>query len=145
MRFKKKSLVAVVSCAMMFAAAPLLPAGLSVVASAYAKDGGGHGGGGNGGGGGGHAGAGHSAGSAGKGLAEGHEIDHDAKGVRDHGVSGNHVGRGLKNDQGHGLATSGVAHAKTTQGLSKATAISATTPGDHNAKGLSKAGISTSH
>lgn len=149
MRFKKKTLVAVVSCAMMFAAAPLLPAGLSVMASAYAKDGGGHGAGGNGGGGagagGGHSGTGHSAGSTGKGLAEGHEVDHDGKAVRDHGMSGNHVGRGLKNDRGHGVATSGVAHSKTTQGLSKAAAISATTPGDHNARGLSRAGTSTSH
>jgi hypothetical protein len=150
MRFKKKTLVAVVSCAMMFAAAPLLPAGLSVMASAYAKDGGGHGAGGNGGGGGagaggGHSGTGHSAGSTGKGLAEGHEVDHDGKAVRDHGVSGNHVGRGLKNDRGHGVATSGVAHSKTTQGLSKAAAISATTPGDHNDRGLSRTGTSTSH
>ncbi|SEF02228.1 hypothetical protein SAMN04490198_4419 [Pseudomonas palleroniana] len=145
MRFKKKSLVAVVSCAMLFAAAPLLPAGLSVMASAYAKDGGGHGGGGGNGGGAGHAGTGHAAGSEGKGLAEGHEADHQGRAVRDHGVSGNHVGRALKNDRGHGLATSGVAHSKTTQGLSKATAISATTPGDHNLKGLSQAGTSTSH
>ncbi len=41
MRFKKKNLVAVMSCVMMFAAAPLLPAQLSIIASAHAKDGGG--------------------------------------------------------------------------------------------------------
>jgi hypothetical protein len=41
------------------------------------------------------------------------------------------------------VATSGIAHSKTTHGLAKATAISATTPGDHNAKGLSKADTSS--
>ncbi|MFS2200594.1 hypothetical protein ACCD00_18950, partial [Pseudomonas sp. Pseusp3] len=46
MLFKNKSLVAVMSCAMMLAAAPLLPDGLSIMGSAYAKDGGGSGGGG---------------------------------------------------------------------------------------------------
>ncbi|WP_248747120.1 hypothetical protein [Pseudomonas sp. MWU12-2037] len=147
MRFKKKSLVAIMSCAMMFAAAPLLPAELSVMASAYAKEGGGNGGNGGAGGhsgeGSGHAGTGHSASSKSNGLAEGQETDHDGKAVRDHGVNGNHIGRAHKTDRGHGVATSSVAHSKTTRGLSKATAISATTPGDHNAKGLSQAGSST--
>jgi hypothetical protein len=59
-------------------------------------------------------------------------------------VSGRHTGRDHNADRGHGTATSGVAHSKATRGLSKATAISATTPGDHNAKGLSKASLSTS-
>lgn len=146
MRIKKKSLVAIMSCAMMFAAAPLLPAELSVMASAYAKEGGGNGGGGAGGHGGegnGHAGTGHSASSKSNGLAEGQETDHDGKAVRDHGVNGHHLGRAHKTDRGHGIATSSVAHSKTTRGLSKATAISATTPGDHNAKGLSQASSST--
>lgn len=157
MRFKSKNLVAVMSCVMMFAAAPLLPAGMSVMASAYAKDGGGHGGGngGAGGGGGSHGGgvggaghsgdsAGHSASASNNGRAEGQEADHDGRAVRDHGVSGQHTGRDHNADRGHGTATSGVAHSKATRGLSKATAISATTPGDHNTKGLSKASLSTS-
>lgn len=118
------------------------------MASAYAKGGGGHGGAGGGAGhsgeSGGHTGAGHSAGSTSKGLAEGHETDHDGKAVRDHGLSGNHIGRDHKTDRGHGVATSDVAHSKATRGLSKATAISATTPGDHNNKGLSKASTPTS-
>ncbi|MBV6753841.1 hypothetical protein KV580_26350 [Pseudomonas chlororaphis] len=152
MRFKKKSLVAIMSCAMMFAAAPLLPAELSVMASAYAKEGGGNGGNAGGGAGGagghsgegsGHAGTGHSASSKSNGLAEGQETDHDGKAVRDHGVKGNHIGRAHKTDRGHGVATSSIAHSKTTRGLSKAKAISATTPGDHNAKGLSQASSST--
>ncbi|MBK5417952.1 hypothetical protein [Pseudomonas sp. TH31] len=151
MRFKKKNLIAVMSCVTMLAAAPLLPAELSIMASAYAKDGSGHGGGGGAGshgggvGGTGHSGdsAGHSASSTSKGRAEGQETDHDGKAVRDHGLSGNHIGRGHKTDRGRGVATSGVANSKTTRGLSKATAISATTPGDHNDKGLSKSSTST--
>ena len=43
MILKNKSLVAVMSCALMLAAAPLLPADLSVMNSAFAKDGGGGG------------------------------------------------------------------------------------------------------
>ncbi|WVV63484.1 hypothetical protein NUH87_04960 [Pseudomonas batumici] len=177
MRFKKRNLVAVMSCVMMFAAAPLLPAELSVMASAYAKEGGGGngnggGGGGNGNGGhggesGGHAGASHSDSSHSRGLAEGHEVDHDGKAigksvqdhdgkaigksvrdhdgraVRDHGVRGHHTGRGHKTSRGHGVATSGVAHSKATHGLSKATAISDTKVGDHNDKGLGQAASST--
>lgn len=157
MRFEKKRFVAVMSCVMMFAAAPLLPSGLSIMASAYAKDGGGHGGNGGGGAGGGgshgggagnagHGGdnAGHSGSASNNGRAEGQEADHAGRAVRDHGVSGRHAGRDHGAERGHGATTSGVAHSKTTRGLSKATAISATTPGDHNAKGLSKAGVSTS-
>ena len=46
MLLKNKSLIAVMTCALMLAAAPLLPADLSIMNSAYAKDGGGGGGGG---------------------------------------------------------------------------------------------------
>jgi uncharacterized membrane protein YgcG len=48
MLLKNKSLIAVMSCALMLAAAPLLPADLSIMNSAFAKDGGGGGGGGGG-------------------------------------------------------------------------------------------------
>ncbi|PMW93143.1 hypothetical protein C1X59_29995, partial [Pseudomonas sp. FW215-R2] len=111
--------------------------------------GGGAGGGGSHGGGVGGAGhggdsAGHSASASNNGRAEGQEADHAGRAVRDHGVSGQHTGRDHNTDRGHGTATSGVAHSKATRGLSKATAISATTPGDHNTKGLSKASLSTS-
>lgn len=57
MFLKSNTLLAVMSCAMLFAAAPLLPADLTVMNSAYAKDGGGSG---NGGGHGGGTGGGHS-------------------------------------------------------------------------------------
>ncbi|RON01910.1 hypothetical protein BK659_25715 [Pseudomonas brassicacearum] len=171
MLLKKSNLVAVMSCVMMLAAAPLLP-----VSFAYAKDGGSHGGGngsgGNGGGSGGngagHGGGigdggraeGHSADAGSNGRAEGKEADHDGRAVRDHGLSGlkegqesDHAGRAVRDhgikghhtglarhdSKGHGVATSGIAHSKTTHGLTKATAISATTPGDHTTKGLSKA------
>ncbi|WP_259740155.1 hypothetical protein [Pseudomonas brassicacearum] len=181
MPLKNKKLAAVMSCVLMLAAAPLLPAGLSVMGTAYAKEGGGHGGGngggnggggsggGNGGGSGGgaHGGEGHSAGAKSNGRAEGQESDHDGRAVRDHGLSGKHIGRdrddhlgrdrddhlgrdrddhvGRDRDdhRGHGAVTSGIAHSKATRGVTKATAISATTPGDHNAKGLSKAVTST--
>lgn len=61
MLLKNKSLVAVLSCAFMLAAAPLLPADLSLINSTVAKEGGG-GGGGNGGGHGGGNGGGNSGG-----------------------------------------------------------------------------------
>ncbi|MCU1750816.1 hypothetical protein [Pseudomonas sp. 6D_7.1_Bac1] len=178
MLLKKTNLVAVMSCVMMLAAAPLLP-----VSFAYAKDGGSHGGGngsggsggggsggGNGAGHGGDAGGsggrgeGHSADAGSKGRAEGKEADHDGRAVRDHGLSGlkegqesdhagravrdhgvkgHHTGRTRNDSKGLGVATSGVAHSKTTHGLAKATAISATKPGDHDSKGLSKAATST--
>ncbi len=184
MLLKKTNLIAVMSCVMMLAAAPLLPTSF-----AYAKDGGSHGGGSGGGNGAGHGGGignggraeGHSADAGNKGRSEGQESDHDGRAVRDRGLSGlkegqesDHTGRAVRNHglsglkegqesdhagravrdhgikghhtglarnahKGHGLATSGIAHAKTTHGLTKATAISATTPGDHNTKGLSKA------
>ena len=141
MLFKNKSLVAVMSCAMMLAAAPLLPDGLSIMGSAYAKDGGGGNGAGHGGGmGGGHAGSGHS-GSNGRG--NGLDSDHAGKSVRDRGLSGNHYGSERNDDNGHGTTTSGLAHSDT-RGVAKARAISASTPGEHNTKGLSKAGLSTS-
>ncbi|AYC34467.1 hypothetical protein D3880_19755 [Pseudomonas cavernae] len=59
-------------------------------------------------------------------------------------MSGNHYGSLRNDDNGHGSLTSGVAHSKDTRGLSKATAVSATTPGEHNAKGLSNAASSSS-
>lgn len=172
MLLKKSNLLAVMSCVMMLAAAPLLPTSF-----AYAKDGGSHGGGSGAGGGGGAGGAGNGAGHGGgignggraeghsaeagdngraegkeadhdgravrdhglSGLKEGQETDHDGRAVRDHGIKGHHTGLARNAHKGHGVATSGIAHAKTTHGLTKATAISATTPGDHNTKGLSKA------
>ncbi|OPA87908.1 hypothetical protein BFW88_18055 [Pseudomonas fluorescens] len=140
MLFKNKSLVAVLSCAMMFAAAPLLPADLSIMNSAYAKGSGGGGGGGNGGGnGGGHSGSDHGS-SDSNGRGNGLSSDHAGKAVRDRGESGNRYG----SDSGHGSTTSGIAHSKDTRGVAKATAISTSTPGEHNAKGLSNAGTSTS-
>ncbi|WP_223430450.1 hypothetical protein [Pseudomonas sp. GL-B-26] len=152
MLLKNKSLVAVMSCALMLAAAPLLPADLSIMNSAYAKDGGnggGNGGGGNGGGhgggiGGGHSGSDHSGGANSNGRGNGLSSDHAGKAVRDHGESGNHYGSDRNSDRGHGPTTSGIAHSKDTRGVAKARAISTTTPGDHNTKGLSKAGTSVS-
>jgi hypothetical protein len=157
MLFKNKTLVAVMSCAMMLAAAPLLPAGLSVMNAAYAKDGGGGGngggggggnGGGNGGGHGGGTGGGHSGSDHGSansnGRGNGLSSDHAGKSVRDHGESGNHYGNDRNGERGHGTTTSGIAHSKDTRGVTKASAISTSTPGDHNAKGLSKAGTSVS-
>lgn len=156
MLLKNKSLVAVMSCALMLAAAPLLPSDLSVINTASAKEGGGHGGGNGGGNGGGHgggAGGGAGGGGAGgshagsdhadsNGRANGLDSDHAGKAVRDHGISGKHYGSERNDDRGHGSTTSGVAHSKDTRGVTKATAISATTPGDHNTKGLSNAGPS---
>ena len=156
MLLKNKSLVAVMSCALMLAAAPLLPADLSVMSSAFAKDGGG-GGNGNGGGGGhgggvggtggghaGHSGSDHSGGSHSNGHGNGLSSDHAGRSVRDHGESGNHYGNDRNSDRGHGQTTSGIAHSKDTHGISKARAVADSTPGDHNAKGLSKTGMSVS-
>jgi hypothetical protein len=157
MPLKNKSLIAVMSCALMLAAAPLLPADLSIMNAAYAKEGGGggHGGGGGGGNGGGHGGAGsgggkgsghgdsdHDAGSASNGRGNGLSSDHAGKAVRDHGISGNHFGSDRNHDRGRGTTTSGIAHSKATRGITKASAISTSTPGDHNTKGLSRAGTS---
>ena len=147
MFLKNKSLLAVMSCAMLLAAAPLLPADLSVMNSAYAKGGGGGGnGGGNGGGHGGSTGGSHSGsdhrGSNGNGHGNGLSSDHAGKAVRDRGESGNHYGNDRNGDSGHGSTTSGIANSKDTHGVAKATAISASTPGDHNSKGLSNAGAS---
>ncbi|MDH4548612.1 hypothetical protein [Pseudomonas sp. BN607] len=129
----RKPLVAVFACALALGLTAFLPADISPISSAYAKGGGGGGhGGGNGGGHGGGKG-GHS--GNGKGLAS----DHAGKATRDHGVSGNRYGSSRNSDNGHGTTTSGIAHSKDTRGLSKSTAISGTTPGDHNAKGLSNA------
>lgn len=141
MLLKNKSLVAVMSCAMILAAAPLLPADLSIMNSAYAKDGGGGGGGHGGGTGSGHSGSDHG-GSNSNGRGNGLSSDHAGKAVRDRGESGNHYGSDRNGDRGHGSTTSGIAHSKDTRGVTKATAISASTPGDHNSKGLSKAGTS---
>ncbi|MGH8434414.1 MAG: hypothetical protein ACRERX_07990 [Pseudomonas sp.] len=145
MLIKKKSLLAVAVCTMMFAAASMLPSGMSFVTAAYAKGGnggGGHGGG-NGAGHGGNAG-GHSGSHSSNGKGAGLNSEHSGKSVRDHGLSGNHYGSTRNDDSGHGSITSGVAHSKDTRGLSKATAIADTTPGTHNDKGLSNADTSTS-
>jgi len=141
----RKPLVAVFACALAFGATALLPADISPIGSAYAKGGGGGGGGGGGHGGGGHGGGngggrgagmgGHNGTGNGAGLAG----DHAGKATRDHGVSGNHYGSSRNQDNGHGTTTSGIAQSKDTRGLTKSTAISGTTPGDHNAKGLSGA------
>ena len=66
-------------------------------------------------------------------------VEHAGKATRDHGVSGNHNGSTKNDSKGHGATTSSVAHSKDTRGLSKATAISDTTPGTHNTKGLDNA------
>jgi len=160
MLLKNKSLVAVMSCALMLAAAPLLPADLSIMNSAYAKDGGGGGGGGGNGGGhgggggvggghgggtaGGHSGSDHAGGISSNGRGEGLSSDHAGKAVRDHGESGNHFGSDRNGDRGHGPTTSGLAHSKDTHGVAKARAVATSTPGDHNTKGLSKVGTSVS-
>ncbi|MBB2886892.1 hypothetical protein FHR69_002758 [Pseudomonas umsongensis] len=70
--------------------------------------------------------------------------DHAGKAVRDHGLKGNHYGSERNSDRGHGAVTSGIAHSRDTRGVAKASAISATTPGDHNTKGLSSARTSIS-
>jgi hypothetical protein len=156
MLLKNKSLIAVMSCALMLAAAPLLPADLSIMNAAYAKEGGGGGHGGGGGNGGGHGGGGgngggaggghsdsdHAGGSASNGRGNGLSSDHAGKAVRDHGINGNHYGSDRNHDRGHGTTTSGIAHSKETHGVTKASAISASTPGDHNTKGLTRAGTS---
>ena len=148
MLLKNKNLVAVMSCALMLAAAPLLPADFSIMNSAYAKDGGGGNGGGNGGGHGGGTGGGHSGSDHGSansnGRGNGLNSDHAGKAVRDRGESGNHYGNDRNGERGHGATTSGIAHSKDTRGVSKATAISASTPGEHNSKGLSNAGTAVS-
>ncbi|WPU15618.1 hypothetical protein ROJ01_07475 [Pseudomonas aeruginosa] len=56
-----------------------------------------------------------------------------AKGGNGGGNGGGH------SSKGHGSATSGIASSRDSRGLSQASAISATTPGDHNSKGLSNA------
>jgi len=134
----RKTFVAVFACAFALGATALLPAEFSPIGSAYAKDGG-HGGG-NGGGHGGNGGGRGGQGSKGDGFGG----DHAGKATRDHGVSGNHYGSDRNDDNGHGSATSGIAHSKDTRGLSKSTAISRTTPGDHNSKGLRNAVSSSS-
>ncbi|OUL47915.1 hypothetical protein B2G63_22705 [Pseudomonas aeruginosa] len=107
---KKHTLFAVAALGLLFAGSTLLPGELSPVGSAYAK--GGNGGGNGGGQGGGHGG----------------------------GKGGSHGGNlGGHSSKGHGSATSGIASARDSRGLSQASAISATTPGDHNSKGLSNA------
>ncbi|WP_137886196.1 hypothetical protein [Pseudomonas sp. 2FE] len=132
MLIKKKTLLAVAACTMMFASASLLP-----ISAAHARsgNGGGHGGGTAGG----HSGS-HSSNGHGAGLSS----DHSGKAVRAGDEHSNHYGRDRADDSEHGSITSGVANSKDTRGLSKATAISATTPGEHNTKGLSNAATSTS-
>lgn len=143
--FITKKRMAVAACLMVFSAISMLPGEFSFISSAHAKDGGGNGGGGAGGHGGssGSGGSGHSGGTGSNGQSNGLSSDHDGKAVRDRGVSGQHIGNALTDKDDRGSITSGVAHSKNTRGLSKATSISGTTPGDHNAKGLSNAAIST--
>ncbi|EOG5629327.1 TPA: hypothetical protein SLU74_003879 [Pseudomonas aeruginosa] len=63
-----------------------------------------------------------------------------AKGGNGGGNGGGHGGNlGGHSSKGHGSATSGIASSRDSRGLSQASAISATTPGDHNSKGLSNA------
>ncbi|HCF1770483.1 hypothetical protein ACSEON_03195 [Pseudomonas aeruginosa] len=63
-----------------------------------------------------------------------------AKGGNGGGKGGSHGGNlGGHSSKGHGSATSGIASSRDSRGLSQASAISATTPGDHNSKGLSNA------
>lgn len=148
----KMSLVVAVACAFALGTTALLPADLSPIGSVYAKggggggNGGGHGGGNAGGNGGGHGGGkggpGGNHGSNSNGANDGGE--HAGKATRDHGLSGNHYGSTKNDSKGHGQTTSSVAHSKDTHGLSKATAISATTPGTHNTKGLDGAGDNSS-
>ncbi|SFY05142.1 hypothetical protein [Pseudomonas sp. NFACC36] len=146
-----KSLIAVAVCTLMLGASALLPADLSPIGASYAAGGGngGGGGGGNGGGngagnGGGHAGGkgnGKSGDSSGHGF--GLSSDHAGKATRtrDHGLSGNHTGTTRTDRAGktHASVTSSVAQDRDTRGLTKASAISATTPGTHNTKGLTNA------
>nr|WP_261940896.1 hypothetical protein [Pseudomonas sp. LRP2-20] len=141
----RKPLIAVFACALGLAMTAFVPAGISPIGSAYAKGGGGGGGGhggggGNGGGNGGGHGGGHAGGMGGNsGNGNNAGTDHAGKATRDHGVSGNHYGSSRNSDKGHGTTTSGIAHSKDTRGLAKSTAISRTTPGDHNSRGLSNA------
>ncbi|HCL3480596.1 TPA: hypothetical protein N2A77_003447 [Pseudomonas aeruginosa] len=63
-----------------------------------------------------------------------------AKGGNGGGNGGGKGGNlGGHSSKGHGSATSGIASSRDSRGLSQASAISATTPGDHNSKGLSNA------
>ncbi|QIE90020.1 hypothetical protein [Pseudomonas nitroreducens] len=154
----KMSLVVAVACAFALGTTALLPADLSPIGSVYAKGGGGGGGGNGGGNGGGHGGGnaggnggGHGGGKGGPGGNHGSNSngandggEHAGKATRDHGLSGNHYGSTKNDSKGHGQTTSSVAHSKDTRGLSKATAISATTPGTHNTKGLEGAGDNSS-
>lgn len=165
---RKKNLKVLAVCAMLLAGASVLPNDMSFISSAHAKgNGGGHGGGsGNGGGnGGGHGeggasgngsghgqagegasgnGSSHAGTTASKGISRDRDNDEKAeKAVRDHGISGKHYGRTHTTTVHHRSATSSIAKSKDTRGLTKATAISNTTPGDHNVKGLEKAEAAT--
>ncbi|MFV3382209.1 MULTISPECIES: hypothetical protein [Pseudomonas] len=138
----KKTLVVAAVCAFALGATALLPADLSPIGSVYAKGGGGGGGhgggGGNGGGhGGGKGGLGGNHGSNSNGANDGGV--HAGKATRDHGVSGKHYGQDRNDSEGHGSVTSGVAQSRDTRGLAKSRAISDTTPGTHNTKGLDNA------
>lgn len=128
----KKTLVVAAVCAFALGATALLPADLSPIGSVYAKGGGG--GGGNGGG---KGGMGGNHGSNSNGANDGGV--HAGKATRDHGVSGKHYGQDRNDSEGHGSVTSGVAQSRDTRGLAKSRAISDTTPGTHNTKGLDNA------
>ncbi|WP_150705506.1 hypothetical protein, partial [Pseudomonas fluorescens] len=105
-------------------------------------NGGGHAGGNGGGNSGGRSGSDHAGNASSSGHGKGLASDHAGKATRNHGISGNRYGSERNDDNGHGTTTSGIAHSKDTRGISKARAISASTPGDHNTKGLSNAGPS---
>ncbi|TPG94702.1 hypothetical protein EAH72_17415 [Pseudomonas caspiana] len=146
MSVKKKNLMVVALCTLMLAGASIVPGESSLISMAHAKEGGGNGGGhggGNGAGNGGGSGSGHSGGVSGNSSGRGLNGDHAGKAVKDGGISGKHYGSTRTIDKDHASVTSGVAKSKDTRGLSKATSISSTTPGEHNTKGLSNAGTST--
>ncbi|MCG6574804.1 hypothetical protein EGM97_08795 [Pseudomonas sp. AF32] len=67
--------------------------------------------------------------------------DHSGTRTRDHGLSGKHTGttRTDRTSETHASVTSSIAKDRDTRGLTKASAISATTPGTHNTKGLTNA------
>ncbi|UZD98959.1 hypothetical protein [Pseudomonas mediterranea] len=141
----KKSLIAAAVCTLMLGASALLPADLSPIGASYAAaggNGGGHGGGnggGSGGGNGGGKGSGKSSDSSGHGKGLSSDHTGTATRTRDHGVSGKHTGITRTDRASHASVTSSIANDRDTRGLTKASAISGSTPGTHNTKGLTNA------
>jgi hypothetical protein len=121
MFIKKKNLMVVAACTLMLTGASMLPGELSLIPSAYAKDGGGGGGGNGGGNGGGHGGGngagnggGHSGGNAGGlgggiGLGKGLSSDH----------AGKAVGKGLSSDHAAKAVSKGLSKDHATKAVSK--------------------------